>query len=97
MQAFRQLLGLAVSAQLLLPPPKSAGEENTNLFIRAAPILPAFPPLEYAQGGDNDPDDGYYKPAIAYNIGFALVSFAQMRQRRRIGRDWVAVGAGGNR
>ena len=78
---FHQLpfLGPAVNTQLLLPPPEKAGEENTHRFLRASPVLPAFPPLEYAQGGDDDPDDGYYKPTIAYNIGFALVPPVQMR------------------
>ena len=59
----------------LLPLPPKAGVGNTHPFLRVAPILPASPPLKYPQGGDDDPDDGYYKLAITSNIGIALASF----------------------
>ena len=70
-----------VSAQL---PLQKVGAENTHPLLRAAPIPPAFP--EYAQGGDDDPDDGYCNPTITKSIGAALASPVQMRQGQRIGR-----------
>ena len=64
--------------------------------LRAAPIFPAFPPLEYAQGGNDDPDGGYCNPAITKSIGVALALPVQMRQRQQMGWSRVAIGAGGN-
>ena len=72
-----------------------SGAENTHPLLRAAPILPTFPPLEYSQGGDDDPDNGYCNPAITKSIGVALASPVQMRQRQRMSRGGVvAAGAG---
>ena len=70
--------------------------KNTHPFLRTAPIIPAFPPLEYTQGGDDKPDDSYCKLAITESTGL-LASPVQMRQRQRMGRGGVAVSAGGNR
>ena len=73
---------------------KEVGMENTHPLLRAAPIPPAIP--EYAQAGDDDPDDGYCNPTIIKSIGAALASPVQMRQRQRMGRSGVVIGAGGN-